>query len=63
MKNLLGLMKKEEADVLAGFIRLAIATYLVGQMMDTEAHTKNGENPKERKVKAAFEYADLLMKG
>lgn len=37
-------------------IRLAIATYLTGQMIG------NGGD-KGLKVKAAFEYADLLMKG
>lgn len=38
-------------------LRLAIATYLVGQMM------QNSGPSKEAKVKAAFDYADLLLKG
>lgn len=63
MPNLLDRMTKDEADQLRYFLRLGIATYLLGQMMNTDAHSKNGETAKERKVKAAFEYADLLMKG
>lgn len=38
-------------------LRTAIATYLLGQMMSTKMENK------EAKVKAAYEYADLILKG
>lgn len=41
--------------------RLIIATYLLGQMLDTPANSTPEKTAKERKVSAAFEYADLLM--
>lgn len=43
--------------------RLVIATYLLGQMMHQETVSNLGDNAKAIKVKAAFEYADLLLKG
>jgi len=44
-------------------VRLAVATYLLGQMLETpiNARPNSSETPKERKVKAAIEYADLLI--
>lgn len=38
-------------------IRMAIATHLLSQMMGQKMENK------EAKVKAAYEYADLIMKG
>jgi hypothetical protein len=48
------------ADVEAN-LRLIIAAYLLGQMLDTPANTTPEESAKERKVRAAFAYADLLL--
>lgn len=56
IEQLLGHLNKDEQDTAVGMIRLLIATYLLGQMI------QNG-GTKEDKVRAAFEYADLLMKG
>jgi hypothetical protein len=62
MANVIDTMLSTEAGA-TELMRLIIASYLLAHMMDTDAHAKNGESPKERKVRAAFEYADLLMKG
>jgi len=44
-------------------IRLVVATYILGQIVDTPTHGLQGQASKEAKVKAAFDYADLLLKG
>lgn len=44
-----------------GALRLVIATYLLGQMMDTPAHAKNGDESKMLKVQAAFDYAERIL--
>lgn len=50
-----------EAEQFEGWIRLAIATYLLGWMIDTPVNA-NGADAKDIKVKAAFDYADKLLK-
>lgn len=42
-------------------LRLFIATYLLGEMIDTPVNA-NGADAKDIKVKAAFDYADKLLK-
>lgn len=44
-------------------VRMLLAAYLLAQMLDTPTHGLTGQASKEVKVKAAFDYADLLMKG
>lgn len=56
-------MTDAEWEVARQFIRLGIATYILGQMIDTPTAPSADMSAKERKVKAAFEYADLLMRG
>lgn len=63
MANVIDTMLSSEQGA-TELMRLIIATYILGTMMESGVNTKNGtENPKERKVRAAFEYADLLLKG
>ena len=47
----------------ADVVRLAIATYILGQMMNQATSTKLGDDVKSAKVRAAYEYADLILKG
>lgn len=56
-------MTDAEWEVVQSIMRTAIATYLLGHMLDTPTHGLTGQASKEIKVKAAFDYADLLMKG
>lgn len=44
-------------------VRLAIATLILSKMVDTPTHGLTGQASKAAKVEAAFDYADLLMKG
>lgn len=44
-------------------VKLAIATYLLGHMINTPTEGLRGTASKQAKVSAALEYADLLMKG
>lgn len=63
MDPLLNKMANEIFESREKRMRLLIATYLLGQMIDTPTHGLTGQASKEVKVKAAFDYADLLMKG
>ena len=60
--------KMEDAKLFVGrtvsdesLTRLILAAYLLGQMLDTPANSTPEKSAKERKVSAAFEYADLLL--
>jgi hypothetical protein len=45
-------------------LRIAIATYILGTMMDTPVNdVKDGDEAKRLKVRAAFRYADMLIYG
>lgn len=55
------LLKDMGADKL---LRIAIATYILGTMIDTPVNdVKDGDEAKRLKVRAAFRYADLLIYG
>lgn len=58
MENVLKDMSPEQA------LRLLIATYILGTMIDTPVNdVKDGDDAKRVKVRAAFRYADLLING
>ena len=44
-------------------VRLVIAAHLLKEMINTPTHRLSGQASKQAKVEAAFDYADLLMKG
>lgn len=57
------MINEEERVMMQAFLRTAIATYILGQMIDTPTHGLQGEASKKAKVQAAYDYADLLIKG
>jgi hypothetical protein len=44
-------------------VRMMLACAILKSMMDTPTHGLTGQASKQAKVEAAFDYADLLMKG
>jgi hypothetical protein len=61
MRNFIDWIRNSSRQDDRGAFRLIIATYLLGQMMDTPAHGANGSESKMLKVQAAFDYADRIL--